>query len=957
MFSPEIPELEPLSGIEADSTLLPPPNELVLSNRLGSLVVSDSFRPELPIDNAANIDPLLVRNLVHFMESQDSGLESSSLREHQRDVFHDLYDFIARPRLDDDGAPILRGYIQLPTGGGKTAIFSTLISALSKPGEPGDKRLKSLVLVPGIDLVEQTIGHDGARGLSQFAVDTKATRYTGDEIDLTGDTVVMTYHALNFAVKKGLVTKDMFDLIICDEAHRALGEETRNSLDGISNETLMIGLTATPNFQKKGLRGMFPEQIHSMSLKEGIELDLLAPVQCYAVTSDTKIETLSNRGEYSTKELSGLIENEWRNAKAVEFAKALIQQGKQGLVSCVPGKSTKHAADMAERLSEAHVIDPNTGLSRAVRAVAVTQDTHNRQDIYAAYEAGKIDVLTYVDVLTEGWDSEKAKFLINLRPTTSPVNAVQRLGRILRKTDDNEMATVIEFIDKSSKPTYTFFHALGEATIAQGKVYGPRTGSNNPGNTHGNGSPDYIEEGSHLPDDLLALIHDINHVELGSLMVTARTLEPAPDDVLSIIQFCELHGVYTEKVRELIAQEEIPVQYYLFGRGYKAAGLDSAAQARLLNMPALAPLPEATITSINALARTSGFTREVILKVVEALDIEPKNYRFGNGAAPGIDERQREAILSHPLLSTPEAPEGTLSMSVFSEQHGISFRRVQKVIDETGMDLTTYKFHTRAALGLSTEQQQTLLASLTTEIRVAPEGVISAPKFASQIGCSPAMLRKLITIHDIELPTYKFGGRTAHGLNAHAQERVLAVVAESLTGETRPKMYARDMQPEVITQTATTPVEIGVKIDHAKTPRKVDFEQQQQRKTVTGMRGEQIVLDVERQRLTEAGRSDLADRVSQVSLADDGAGYDILSFDKNGQPKHIEVKTSSKKQPTIRFFISSNELETASRLGNYHVYYVELDGSFRPRVTILDGPLDETKFSIEPVSYVVRAKR
>lgn len=60
-----------------------------------------------------------------------------------------------------------------------------------------------------------------------------------------------------------------------------------------------------------------------------------------------------------------------------------------------------------------------------------------------------------------------------------------------------------------------------------------------------------------------------------------------------------------------------------------------------------------------------------------------------------------------------------------------------------------------------------------------------------------------------------------------------------------------------------------------------------------GDRGERAVVRRERSILEAAGRRDLAEQVRHVSLEDgDGWGYDVKSFEPNGEERHLEVKTT-----------------------------------------------------------------
>lgn len=88
-----------------------------------------------------------------------------------------------------------------------------------------------------------------------------------------------------------------------------------------------------------------------------------------------------------------------------------------------------------------------------------------------------------------------------------------------------------------------------------------------------------------------------------------------------------------------------------------------------------------------------------------------------------------------------------------------------------------------------------------------------------------------------------------------------------------------------------------------------------------GELGEHIVIKQERIRLRRARRPDLADQVVWTSRDDVAAGYDIKSFETNGDPRYIEVKSTS--GTAKKFVISRNEWQQAERhRGAYWIYIV-----------------------------------
>jgi hypothetical protein len=93
--------------------------------------------------------------------------------------------------------------------------------------------------------------------------------------------------------------------------------------------------------------------------------------------------------------------------------------------------------------------------------------------------------------------------------------------------------------------------------------------------------------------------------------------------------------------------------------------------------------------------------------------------------------------------------------------------------------------------------------------------------------------------------------------------------------------------------------------------RKFDVAERDARNRALGKAGEQRVLAYERATLSAAGRSDLAARIRWVSQVDgDGAGFDIRSFEPNGEDRLIEVKTTNGWERTP-FHITRNELAVA----------------------------------------------
>jgi hypothetical protein len=131
---------------------------------------------------------------------------------------------------------------------------------------------------------------------------------------------------------------------------------------------------------------------------------------------------------------------------------------------------------------------------------------------------------------------------------------------------------------------------------------------------------------------------------------------------------------------------------------------------------------------------------------------------------------------------------------------------------------------------------------------------------------------------------------------------------------------------------------------------------QLENKKIKGTKGEEIVMEIERRKLMEAGRKDLAERIDWVSSKIDGLGYDIKSFDISSSSEEIdifiEVKTTSEGMYTP-FHISLNEVITSRRLkSSYYIYRVfSLDESgSNVKYYKVNGSIEEN-FELQPVAF------
>lgn len=133
-------------------------------------------------------------------------------------------------------------------------------------------------------------------------------------------------------------------------------------------------------------------------------------------------------------------------------------------------------------------------------------------------------------------------------------------------------------------------------------------------------------------------------------------------------------------------------------------------------------------------------------------------------------------------------------------------------------------------------------------------------------------------------------------------------------------------------------------------PIKTNYLEKEQRNRSIGQSGEELVINFERWRLINENKPSLADKIEWISRdLGDGAGFDILSKNKNGTDRYIEVKTTKLSKETPIFFTKTEYDFSRKESTNYWLYRV-FNIQSKPQLFQRNGHFDQ--FCIkEAVTY------
>ena len=116
-----------------------------------------------------------------------------------------------------------------------------------------------------------------------------------------------------------------------------------------------------------------------------------------------------------------------------------------------------------------------------------------------------------------------------------------------------------------------------------------------------------------------------------------------------------------------------------------------------------------------------------------------------------------------------------------------------------------------------------------------------------------------------------------------------------------------------------------------------DFARKEENQRRLGRLAQDIALASEERRLREAGHLNPSEVVFPV-WDEPGRGYDILSAELDNSPRHIEVKAARRATDgTLKFIVSSNEIEKSRSLANYWFYLIVGTDSESPEILLVSG--------------------
>jgi ribonuclease E len=243
-----------------------------------------------------------------------------------------------------------------------------------------------------------------------------------------------------FARHVGDLSREAYHLVICDEAHTALGEKTSAAIRSFP-EPIFVGMTATEQLIAKQVSDVFPASVDDLPLQDAARRGLIAPLRSLRVPPVAAIHSVPIvGGDFEERALAAVLDHTALN----QAAASLYRDRFDDTPGIVYAAGVDHAYNLAKEFRAA-----------GLKAEAVSGRTPpvRLAETLAAYERGEINVLINAMLLAEGWNSPRATVCMHLAPTASRRVYQQRIGRIMRTHHRKEAGIVVDFVPKAATHT------------------------------------------------------------------------------------------------------------------------------------------------------------------------------------------------------------------------------------------------------------------------------------------------------------------------------------------------------------------------------------------------------------------------------------------------------------------------------------------------------------------------
>ena len=313
----------------------------------------------------------------------------------------------------------------LPTGTGKTVVFSKVIEDQVRSGD------RCLILAHRGELLDQAA--DKLRKVSGLGSSIEKADQTclGEWFRV----VVGSVQSLQRPQRLEKFKDDYFNTIIIDEAHHAITDGYKRILEHFP-EAKVLGVTATPDRgDQRKLGEVFQSLAYEYSIVRAIRDGYLCRIMAQTIPLQLDMTSLKTQaGDYTLGSIDSALD-------------PYLDQIAEEMKTYCKGRKTVVFLPLIKTSQKFRSILEREGF----RAAEVNGESKDRDEVLRDFEAGKYDVICNSMLLTEGWDCPSVDCIVVLRPTKIRSLYCQMVGRGTRLHPGKENLLLLDFLWLSQK--------------------------------------------------------------------------------------------------------------------------------------------------------------------------------------------------------------------------------------------------------------------------------------------------------------------------------------------------------------------------------------------------------------------------------------------------------------------------------------------------------------------------
>lgn len=308
----------------------------------------------------------------------------------------------------------------LPTGCGKTIVFSKIIEDRVKLGE------RVLILAHRSELLEQA----SDKLKKSTGLNTALEKADSSSLNSWYMVTVGSVQTLQREKRLKQFSNDYFDTIVIDEAHHCISNGYQNVLNHF-DKAKVLGVTATPDRgDMKDLGTYFESLAYEYKIVDAIKEGYLSKIQSLTIPLNLDLSGVATQnGDFKASDISNALDP------------YLEQIADEMIKHCKNRKTVVFLPLVATSQKFRDILN-----SKGFKAAEVNGESKDRAQILEDFDKDKYNVLCNSMLLTEGWDCPSVDCVIVLRPTKVRALYSQMVGRGTRLHPGKENLLLLDFL-------------------------------------------------------------------------------------------------------------------------------------------------------------------------------------------------------------------------------------------------------------------------------------------------------------------------------------------------------------------------------------------------------------------------------------------------------------------------------------------------------------------------------